>query len=67
MITVHAEQLAIHVEPQFIALDLVDSASGFTARSALTSDHARRIAAELLMAAEKADSTIIEGDFEEIA
>lgn len=64
---IHAEHITVHVEPQFIALDLKDAASGFTARAACTSDQARKIAAELLMAAEKADRPTLEGTFEVVA
>jgi hypothetical protein len=64
---IHAEHIAVHVEPSFVALDLRDGASGVTLRAACTSDHARTIAAELLMAAERADRPTLDGDFRVVA
>lgn len=52
---IHGDQIRIHVEPNNIALDVSDPVSGFTLRGCMTAHGARKIAAQLLIAAEEAD------------
>jgi hypothetical protein len=55
-VTVHAMQAAIHIEEGRVFFDQSDEPGIFTLRGAYTPGQAEKLAAELLMAAERARS-----------
>jgi multisubunit Na+/H+ antiporter MnhE subunit len=59
MIVVHATEMAIRTEPGTVVLDLEDRTAGMSVRGVYTPDQAEKLAAELLMAAEKARNSLV--------
>jgi hypothetical protein len=66
-LAVHATQVIVHTEPGLVHLDLSDEPGIFMLRLAATPGQVEKIAAELLMAAERARRTVPERDFKVIA
>jgi hypothetical protein len=48
----NAEKITISTEPDVVALDVCDPITGITCRAVCTPDHALKIAAQLMAAAE---------------